>query len=89
MRWSLALSKYNLTITYIKGKDNIRADALSRREQDMLDDATDERIDYRTKQLLKFTNEEGQTPGIIKANPVQTQEAVQAQETVPDDERTL
>jgi hypothetical protein len=34
MRWSLVLSKYNFSIMYIPGKDNVRADALSRRDQD-------------------------------------------------------
>ena len=32
MRWSLILSKYNFTISYIKGKDNPMADALFRRD---------------------------------------------------------
>jgi hypothetical protein len=72
MRWSLALSKYNFTITYIKGKDNERADALSRREQDMPNDA-DERVDYRTVRLLKPMYERGQAVGIIKATPVRSQ----------------
>lgn len=35
MRWSLLLSKFNFVINYIPGKENERADALSRREQDM------------------------------------------------------
>lgn len=52
MRWSLTLSKYNFTISYIPGKTNERADALSRREQDMPKGA-DARIDDRTMQLLK------------------------------------
>ena len=30
MRWSLILSKYNFTISYIKERDNPMADALSR-----------------------------------------------------------
>ena len=32
MRWSLILSRYNFTISYLPGKQNSRADALSRRE---------------------------------------------------------
>jgi hypothetical protein len=32
MRWSLILSKYNFTISYIKGKDNLMANVLSRRD---------------------------------------------------------
>lgn len=69
MRWSLALSKYNFTISYIKGKDNERADALSRREQDMPDDA-DDRVDYRTRQLLKVSHDESLQPGIIRASVI-------------------
>lgn len=52
MRWSLILSKYNFTIEYLSGKQNARADALSRREQDM-PAGTDERTDYRMVQLLR------------------------------------
>ena len=53
MRWSLILSRYNFTISYLKGKDNIRADALSRREQDIPKEEEDDRLQYRTIQLLK------------------------------------
>lgn len=52
MRWSLILSRYNFTICYVPGKINIRADALSRREQDMPADASDDRLQYRRVQLL-------------------------------------
>ena len=53
MRWSLILSRYNFTISYLKGKDNIRADALSRREQDIPKEEEDDRLQYRMIQLLK------------------------------------
>jgi hypothetical protein len=53
MRWSLILSKYNFTISYIKGKDNPMADALSRRDQDIPKDASDDRIRNRMVQLIK------------------------------------
>jgi transposase InsO family protein len=53
MRWSLILSRYNFTIIYLPGKDNVRADALSRREQDLPAKASDERLQFRTAQLLK------------------------------------
>jgi RNase H-like domain found in reverse transcriptase/Integrase zinc binding domain/Chromo (CHRromatin Organisation MOdifier) domain len=52
MRWSLLLSRYNFQIAYIPGKTNIRADALSRREQDMPQGADDERLRYRQVCLL-------------------------------------
>jgi len=53
MRWSLILSRYNFTILYLPGKLNERADALSRREQDMPGDAADDRIQHRTTQMLR------------------------------------
>jgi hypothetical protein len=53
IRWSLTLSRYNFKITYIPGKDNERANALSRREQDMPKDGEDERLQARMIQLLK------------------------------------
>jgi len=80
MRWSLTLSKFNFTITYLPGKDNVRADALSRREQDM-PKAADPRIDDRTVQLLKTGHLKGFPPGTIVASPVRT--AQQAQDLGP------
>jgi hypothetical protein len=44
MRWALLLGRYNLEILYRLGKQNVRADALLRREQDLLVDAGDERL---------------------------------------------
>jgi hypothetical protein len=51
VRWSLFLSRFNFKFTCRKGIDNGRADALSRREQDMPGD-TDDRVTSRTFQLL-------------------------------------
>jgi len=70
MRWSLILSRYNFTIAYIPGKENERADALSRREQDMPKDV-DDRIKYRTMQLLKPSTLKNLPRGSIIAAPVQ------------------
>src|SRR5271168_4400574 len=53
MRWSLILSKFNFTITYLPGNKNLMADALSRREQDLPAKWDDERVQHRTMQLLK------------------------------------
>jgi len=55
MRWSLTLSKYNFTFSYVPGKLNVRADALSRREQDMPKNATDDRLENRRVQLLPLS----------------------------------
>jgi transposase InsO family protein len=53
VRWSLFLSKFNFSFKYRKGSANTQADALSRRDQDMPQDNSDERIQSRTFQLLK------------------------------------
>jgi transposase InsO family protein/predicted aspartyl protease len=70
MRWSLILSKFNFHITYIPGTQNGRADALSRREQDMPSSGLDERIAYRTMQLLK---PEMLRPPSVRLAPTRTQ----------------
>lgn len=53
MRWSLILSRYNFIISYIPGKQNERADALSRRDQDLPKGVDDNRLQHRMVQLLK------------------------------------
>jgi hypothetical protein len=53
MRWSLLLGRYNMEIVYRPGKENVRADALCRREQDMPKDASDDRLQHRYMQILK------------------------------------
>ena len=55
MRWALLLGKYNMEIVYRPGKENVRADALCRREQDMPQNSDDERLQHRHMQLLKFS----------------------------------
>lgn len=70
MRWSLELSKYNFTIAYYPGALNSRADALTRREQDMPSSKQDERIQYRHMQLLKPEKIRGVSNGTIIASPV-------------------
>ena len=51
-RWASELSEYNFRIEYVKGSDNVLADALSRRDQDMPKDATDDRLKERVAQIL-------------------------------------
>lgn len=53
LRWSLILSRYNFTIAHIPGRTNERADALSRREQDLPANAGDPRIQHRMVRLLR------------------------------------
>jgi hypothetical protein len=56
MRWALLLGRYNLEILYRLGKQNVRVDALSRREQDLPVDAGDERLQKRFVQIFKPTS---------------------------------
>ena len=53
MRWSLILSRYNFQIVHISGTKNGRADALSRRDQDMPQNSQDDRLLERNMQLIK------------------------------------
>ena len=53
MRWNSTLANFNFKMTYLPGKDNERADALSRRDQDMPKSNDDERIEARNIVLLK------------------------------------
>lgn len=62
MRWSLILSKYNFTISYVKGVDNPMADALSRREQDFPQNDSDDRLQGRMTQLLQEKHFSSPTP---------------------------
>lgn len=59
MRWSLILSRYNFRIIHVPGTKNERADALSRRDQD-IPTHEDQRLTDRCIQLLK--------PGVLVAN---------------------
>lgn len=58
VRWNLFLSRFNLKLQYQKGGENERADALSRKEQDMPKDA-DERVQSRVLRLLPPPDETG------------------------------
>lgn len=53
MRWSLVLSRYNFKIIHVPGRENERADALSRRDQDLPKDVTDNRLQNRHMRLLR------------------------------------
>ena len=53
MRWSLTLSRYNFRIIHVSGANNGRADALSRRDQDLPKGAEDSRVQERNIQLIK------------------------------------
>ena len=53
VRWSLILSRYKFKILHVPGKDNERANALSRRDQDLPRTAYDDRLLDRHIQLLR------------------------------------
>ena len=71
MRWSLILSRYKFKIIHVPGRDNERADALSRRDQDLPQDAHDDRLLDRHMQLLR--PEVLAAHAIVHAMPVRTQ----------------
>ena len=53
VRWSVELSRFgNMKFRYRPGKENVRADALSRRDQDMPQDEDDDRIASREFVML-------------------------------------
>lgn len=52
MRWALTLSRFNFDMIYRPGKQNGKADALTRREQDTPQNMEDERLADRQRQLL-------------------------------------
>ena len=54
MRWFLTLSQYNFFILYLLKNQNERADTLSRHEQDMSTDVSDNRVQHCTTQILHF-----------------------------------
>jgi len=84
MRWSLILSRYNFTIAYIPGKDNPRADALSRREQDLPAGITDERLQLRMAQLIKPTMVQRGAYSHITLAPVAANQNKEVDEGVTD-----
>jgi predicted aspartyl protease len=56
MRWALELSRYNFAIFHRPGKEAIIPDTLSRRDQDLPKDITDERLQARFYQLFQQHN---------------------------------
>ncbi len=54
MRWFLILSQYNFFILYLSENQNESADALSRHEQDMSIDLSDDRVQHCTTQIIHF-----------------------------------
>jgi hypothetical protein len=77
MRWSLILSCFNFTILYLPRKENVRADALSRREQDLLAGLTDDRLQLRMARLIKPEALKQLPIGSILVMPVQATQSTE------------
>ena len=56
MRWLEFLSRFNFQIVYRPGTANARADALSRKLEDMPKDVKDDRLKNRKRPLIKSEN---------------------------------
>ncbi|KAI0992537.1 hypothetical protein K3495_g15648 [Podosphaera aphanis] len=52
VRWSEFLSQFDFVIKFRSGKDNIKADLLTRRSQDLPKDDSDPRIQFQKQTLL-------------------------------------
>jgi len=74
VRWSVELSRFsNMRIRYRPGKENARADALSRRDQDFPQDDLDDRIAMREFVMLSPTQQQealGMFPVRIDREPL-------------------
>lgn len=80
VRWSLELARFpNMRLRYRPGKDNVRADALSRRDQDMPKDASDDHHASREFTMLV----PAYTPDPILALPVRPTETSLVSPTLP------
>ena len=77
-----------MEIAYRPGQENERADALSRREQDMPKDQSDERLQHRYMQLLKPATYATADEDSIIMYPAQVLLQELPQERLPQDERT-
>ena len=67
VRWNLELARFpNMKLRYRPGKENIRADALSRRDQDMPKDCLDEHLASREFIILVLAS----TPSQVLAMPI-------------------
>lgn len=83
MRWHDILCRYNATIVYRPGHLNRRSDALSRRDQDLPKDASDERLRFREVQLLPAVKGQNNEYGTIRMSPITTRS--QARRTTTDE----
>jgi len=70
MRWFFILSQYNFFILYLSENQNQRTDTLSRHEQNMSTDFSNDRVEHCTTQIihLKMMNKSIQTASRTVAN---------------------
>ncbi|CCE34913.1 uncharacterized protein CPUR_08852 [Claviceps purpurea 20.1] len=93
IRWAEELSYYNFTIKFRAGKDSEKPDFLSRRDQVMPKDASDERLSERKFQLIRdrwltppmVTKEtiHGDICAILQLSAVRTRAALRASAPAP------
>ncbi|KAJ6436324.1 mRNA 3 end-processing YTH1 [Purpureocillium lavendulum] len=69
VRWSEFLSQFQFAIKSIPGKENGKADSLTRRAQDVPQDENDERIRYQQRALLKRHNIDRSLQDQLKLDP--------------------
>ena len=84
VRWSQTLSQFgNMRIRYRPGKDNVRADALSRRDQDMPQGVDDERLASREFVMLVPCYQQDPIPVALVRAPTLTPEGTIMSQTLP------
>jgi RNase H-like domain found in reverse transcriptase/Reverse transcriptase (RNA-dependent DNA polymerase)/Integrase zinc binding domain/Chromo (CHRromatin Organisation MOdifier) domain/Integrase core domain len=69
VRWSEFLSQFQFAIKSIPGKENGKADSLTRRSQDLPKDENDDRIQYQQQSLLKPHNIDSSVQEQLKIDP--------------------
>ena len=88
VRWSVELSRFgNMRIYYRPGKENVRADALSRRDQDAPQDDSNERV--TTRDFIMLTPAERQEPVRVFNTHVGPQAVISPTLPQPPDEEEL
>ena len=71
VRWAEFLSQFDFAISFQKGKQNGKADVLTRRSQDLPSSPDDERVAYQKQTLLDESNVDPEVLQKIRNNPDQ------------------
>ena len=89
LRWGHELSGFNFKLVHVPGTDQIQADALSRRQQDMPRGREDERLQDRHRQLLQQEGPDLVITAAWNANADADPDIPQAASSRNPDSRTL